>query len=247
MSPKNILITGCNRGIGLEFVKQYLTGANPPTHLFATCRNPDKAPELVELSKAHSNLHVLTLDVTNHASFPELVHSISQVVDQEGLNLVLNNAGLLPSEKEGGVTPEKMREAFEVNTIAPLFLSKALLPLVKIAAQKDASAPMGIEKGAIVLMSTAVASISENSGGGNTAYRASKTALNQVMKNLSIELKSDGILVMALHPGWVMTDMGGPNALINTETSVGGMIKTLSALTDKDHASFLRYDGTGIG
>eukprot|EP00095_Tigriopus_kingsejongensis_P008232 maker-scaffold591_size129331-snap-gene-0.21 protein:Tk08232 transcript:maker-scaffold591_size129331-snap-gene-0.21-mRNA-1 annotation:"hypothetical protein HELRODRAFT_194898" len=246
MSPKSVFITGCNRGIGLELVKQFLQSPTPPAHLFATCRDPTKAPELTALAKAHTNLHVLKLDITDHTAYPEIVKGVSQKVEDNGLNLLINNAGVLPRESEGGLTPEKMREAFEVNTIAPLFLSKALLPLVKISAQKQADHANGIEKAAIVMMSTAVASIAENSGGGNTAYRASKSALNQVMKNLSIELKEESILVMALHPGWVLTEMGGPNAMINTETSVSGMMKTMAGLADKDHAAFYRYDGSTI-
>jgi len=95
-------------------------------------------------------------------------------------------------------------------------------------------------------MSTAVASISENTGGSNTAYRCSKTALNMAMKNLSIELNDSGILVMAMHPGWVLTEMGGPNALITTETCVAEMLVTLQKLDESDHGGFKRYNNTSI-
>ena len=131
------------------------------------------------------------------------------------------------------VTPQDMRDAFETNCIAPLFLSRALLPLVQKAATKSGDAAMGVAKAAIIQMSTAVASIAENSGGGMYAYRCSKSALNMSMKSLSVDLTSTGILVMAMHPGWVLTEMGGPNAQITTETCCKTMIQTLAGLTDK--------------
>lgn len=249
MSPRSVVITGCNRGIGLELIKQYLKSANPPTHLFATCRDPSKATELVDLSKANSSLHILALDVTDHSAYPKIVEEVSNIVGaDEGLNLLINNAGVLPSERTnpGGVTPQMMRDAFEVNTVAPLFLTKAFLPLLTTAANKNANNPIGISRAAAIMMSTAVASIAENSGGGVTAYRCSKTALNMAMKNLSIELKDTGIITMAMHPGWVKTDMGGPNGMLDTEECASTMLKTLESLDESKMASFLRYNGTSI-
>lgn len=139
-----------------------------------------------------------------------------------------------------------MRDAFEVNCVAPYFLSKTLLPLVKTASSKNSSLPVGVNRAAIVMMSTAVGSVAENSGGGIVAYRSSKTALNQAMKCFSIDVKDDGILVMSMHPGWVQTEMGGPNALITTETCCSTMLETLEALAEKDHGAFLRYNNTPI-
>ena len=107
MSPKTILITGCNRGIGLELVKQYLKAATPPTHLFATCRDPAKAEELTALEKSHSGqLHVLTLDVTDHDAYPKIAAQVGEIVGDAGLNLVINNAGVLPNEITNPVTPQ---------------------------------------------------------------------------------------------------------------------------------------------
>merc|ERR1712202_33262 len=142
--------------------------------------------------------------------------------------------------------PQDMRNAFETNCIAPLFFSRALLPLLQKAATKNGDAGMGVAKAAIIQMSTAVASIAENSSGGTYAYRCSKSALNMSMKSLSVDLANTGILVMAMHPGWVLTEMGGPNAQITTETCCKTMIETLTGLTEKDHGTFLRYNNTGI-
>lgn len=249
MSPRHILITGCNRGIGLELVKQYLKCSDPPAHLFATCRNPDQATELSGLADKNSNLHVLKLDVSDHSAYDGIKSKITEVIGEHaGLNLLINNAGVLPRERDTpeGVTPEKMRQAFEVNCVSPLFFSKALLPLVKKAAEKNPEKSVSVDKAAIVMMSTAVASVAENSGGGNYAYRCSKSALNMAMKNLSIDLKSDGVLVMSMHPGWVKTEMGGPNALIDTETCCSTMLETLQGLNESDHGGFKRYNNTVI-
>ena len=139
-----------------------------------------------------------------------------------------------------------MRQAFEVNTIGPLFFAKTMLPLLRKASTTNSNLPVGTTRAAIVMMSTAVASIAENSGGGVYAYRSSKAALNMVMKNLSLELKKDDILVMSMHPGWVKTEMGGPNALITTETCCSTMLETLESLTEKDCGNFLRYNNTQI-
>nr|XP_040580006.1 C-factor-like [Lepeophtheirus salmonis] len=105
---------------------------------------------------------------------------------------------------------------------------------------------MGCEKAVVVQMSTSGSSIADNAGGKYYPYRCSKSALNMSMKNLSIELRPVGILVMSMHPGWVVTDMGGPNAMITVDECVSTMVKTISQLGENDHGSFLRYNNTSI-
>jgi len=251
--PRSVLITGCNRGIGLELVKQFLAHPTPPTVLIATCRNPEGgAEELQGLAKTHGDrLKILALEVTDFASFdPDFVSKVRDLVGADnGLNLLINNAGVLPSNKTLDVlTPDDMVTAFKTNCVGPTFLTKALLPLLKTAAVKGGSGPEGMSVGraAAIQMSTAVASIAENSGGKSYAYRASKSALNMAMKCLSIDLQPEGILVMSMHPGWVQTEMGGPGALIDTTTCAKTMIETLYQLTEKDHGAFLRYNNTPI-
>jgi len=244
VAPKSVFVTGCNRGIGLELIKQFLKVETPPKNLFATCRKV--SDELKELDDKNPNLHVVTLEVTDYDAFPALVKKVNDVVGDEGLNLLINNAGLLPQNRDlESVTPEAMRQAYEVNCIAPLFLSKAMLPLVEKAAGKGAG-ERSCARSAIIQMSTAVASIAENTGGSTYAYRCSKSGLNQCMKSLSVDLNDKGILVMAMHPGWVQTEMGGPNAMITTETCVTTMLDTIDQLGDKDHGAFLRYNNTSI-
>jgi len=249
MLAKSVLITGCNRGIGLELVKQILKMESPPAHLFATYRSPSTSEELISLAKSHSTLKLIEMDVTDQSMYEKAVKKVSDAVGEDGLNLLINNAGLLPANRDlQSVTAQDMRDAFETNCIAPLFLSKAFLPLIQKAAEKDATTGKSVSKAAIIQMSTAVASIEENSGGSTYAYRCSKSALNMSMKSLSVDLENMGlpILVMAMHPGWVLTDMGGPNAQITTETCCTTMIQTLCGLSEKDHGTFLRYNNTGI-
>eukprot|EP00088_Acartia_fossae_P033404 TRINITY_DN3419_c0_g1_i3.p1 TRINITY_DN3419_c0_g1~~TRINITY_DN3419_c0_g1_i3.p1 ORF type:complete len:250 (-),score=76.87 TRINITY_DN3419_c0_g1_i3:574-1323(-) len=245
VSPKSVFITGCNRGIGLELVKQFLSLETPPKNLFATFRKV--SDELKDLDAKNPNLHLVQMDVIDHNSYPEVVKKVGDIVGDEGLNLLINNAGLLPTNRDlASVTPEAMRDAFEVNCIAPLFLTRAFLPLLEKAAGQPSSSDRSVHRSAIIQMSTAVASIAENTGGSTYAYRCSKSALNQCMKSMSVDLSNKGILVMAMHPGWVLTDMGGPNAQISTETCVTGMLDTLDQLGDKDHGAFLRYNNTPI-
>jgi len=247
MSPRSILITGCNRGIGLELVKQYLKLDPPPTHLLATYRDPDSSEELLQLAKDNTGLKALKFDVAKRDTFASFVKEVSDVVGVEnGLNLVIHNAGYMaPNRELEKISPEDMIQSFEVNCVGPLFLTRELLPLLKTAIKPDLP-KFRIDQAASVLMSTAVASIAENSGGGLYPYRCSKTALNMAMQSLSVDLKDTGILIMSMHPGWVQTRMGGPNALIDTETCCKTMIETLDQLSEKDHGAFLRYNNTSI-
>eukprot|EP00088_Acartia_fossae_P016110 TRINITY_DN18984_c0_g1_i1.p1 TRINITY_DN18984_c0_g1~~TRINITY_DN18984_c0_g1_i1.p1 ORF type:complete len:265 (-),score=41.32 TRINITY_DN18984_c0_g1_i1:313-1053(-) len=244
MSPRSVFITGCNRGIGLELVKQYLSLSSPPTHLFATYRT--LSDELKGLADGNTSVKLIKMDLTDFNSYPDIVNQVDAVVGDSGLNLLINNAGVLPQNRDlKSVTPDDMMTAFKTNCVAPLFFARAMLPLLE-RASKHGGAGLSVKKAAIIQMSTAVASIAENSGGSTYAYRCSKSALNMSMKSMSVDLKDTGILVMAMHPGWVLTDMGGPNAQITTETCCKTMIETLDGLTDKDHGTFLRYNNTPI-
>lgn len=247
MSPRSILITGCNRGIGLELVKQYLKPDNRPTHLLATFRDPDSSQELLDLAKENECLKALKFDVGQRETYSNFVKQVSEIVGTEnGLNLLIHNAGFMAENRElDKITPEEMIKSYEINCIGPLFLTREFLPLLKTAIKPD-KAKFSVDQAASILMSTAVASIAENSGGSLYPYRCSKSGLNMAMKSLSVDLKDTGILVMAMHPGWVKTRMGGPNALIDTETCCSTMIETLNGLSEKDHGSFLRYNNTSI-
>ncbi len=226
----------------MELVKQFLL--QKPLKIIATCRN--KSEELNRLSEENRDiLHVLTLELKDHSSFSRFAEQVEEIVGvKNGLNLLINNAAFEPREDEP--TPDSMQETFNVNGISPYFLTKALLPLIKKASENNAEKAVGINRAAIIMMSSSVGSIEENKMGKHLAYRCSKTALNMAMKHLSIEVQNDNILVMSMHPGWVKTDMGGPNALISVETCCSTMLRTLSGLTKKDHGAFIRYNKTPI-
>lgn len=244
VSPSSIFITGANRGIGLELVKQYLGRTPAPKHLFAGYRT--MSDDLKRLDDSSPNLILVKLDMTDYKGFAAVAKEVEKVVGGKGLNLLINNAGMIPpnSRELDALTPEAMVEGFQVNCLGPLFLTKALLPLLKTAATGGSS--LSVRRAAAVQMSTSIASIAENGMGKHYAYRCSKVALNMAMKNLSLDLDGTGVLTMAMHPGWVQTDMGGSSASLTTEMSCKSMMETMDGLSDKDHGSFLRYNNTPI-
>jgi len=162
------------------------------------------------------------------------------------LNLLINNAGVMHRTGLADVTPDVMLKDIEANAVAPVMLSQAFWPLLKQTAAASKINGLSCNKAAIINMSTMMGSISDNTGGGQYAYRAGKAALNMVTKSLSVDLKSDGILAVVLHPGWVRTDMGGANGLIDTETCVSGILNVLGELNENDTGSFIKYDGTRL-
>ncbi|KAH7640446.1 hypothetical protein DERF_000009 [Dermatophagoides farinae] len=234
MTFKNVIVTGANRGIGLEFVRQLLKQNNSPKNLIATTRK--QSPELDSLKSAHNNLHVLTYDATNYDSYGDFVKQVESIVKNEGLNLLINNAGMAIRSTLDNVTPKDILTNVEVNAVGSLMLTKALLPLLK------ASAAAG-QKTLVANISSAMGSIDDNGSGGSYAYRASKVTMNMFTKSLSVDLKSDNIIVMTLHPGWVQTDMGGPNALINTETSATGLLDVFNKADMSYTGKFLDWAG----
>ncbi|XP_020914868.1 uncharacterized protein LOC110252390 [Exaiptasia diaphana] len=238
---RSVFITGANRGIGLELVKAFLNLSPAPEHVFATARSPESASDLKQLQSNHSNLHVLQLDVTDFDSFPKVVEQVAEILDGKGLNVLLNNAGILERSPIGEVTVDSMVNLYKTNTVAPLMLVQAFLPLLKkAAADTDDKSSL---KAWILNMSSSVASVEENGMGGLYSYRASKTALNVINKSLSIDLKPFGIMAIVLHPGWVQTEMGGPRALISTAESVTGLMKVITSLDETKSGMFYNLRG----
>ncbi|XP_023335208.1 uncharacterized protein LOC111706545 [Eurytemora carolleeae] len=244
MSPSSVFITGCNRGIGLELVRQFIVSESAPRHIFATYRT--LSDELKKLGDENKNVHLIKMDVTDIPSYPAIVKQVDEVVGEAGLNLLINNAGLLPGPREyASTTPEFMRQAFEVNCIAPFFFTKAMFPLIERAVKGSSEKGMSLRKGGVVQISTVLASVTETTG-GIYPYRCSKSALNMSMKSMSQDLKDTGVLILAVHPGWVRTDMGGPNGQMSTEESCKSLLKTFAEVSDKDHGAFLHYENKPI-
>lgn len=240
---KSVVITGCNRGIGLALIK-HLSNKSQLNHIIATCRNPENAQELQEVNAQHKNVRILKAELTDNESIKKLAGSISDIVKDDGLNVLINNAGI--SSKFASINlvkPNELIENFQINTVAPIMLTKALLPVLKKSAKQNANKPMGISKAAIINMSSILGSMAENVHGGLYPYRASKAGLNAATKSMSIDLKTSQIVVVSLHPGWVKTDLGGPNAPLDVDTSVAGVIDFLYNITEEHNGGFYDYQG----
>lgn len=226
----NLLITGANRGIGLALTKAFLAAG---WQVYATCRDIKNAKALKQLQSATGNLTLLELDVTDH----QAITALSQDLADVSLDLLINNAGYYGPKGYGfgNTDVDEWRKVFEINTIAPLKIAEAFYPQLK------ANQP-----GIIACLSSKVGSMAENTSGGGYIYRSSKAALNSVVKSLSNDLLPEGIIAVALHPGWVQTEMGGPNALIDTETSATGLKTVIDNLTEAQSGGFYNYDGSVI-
>jgi len=142
----SILVTGCNRGLGLGIVRALVNpvAQSSPQHIFATCRNPENATELNQLKEQHNNLHILKLDVNNYDSYGELVKYVGAVVKDKGLNVLFNNAGISPkSTRLPFVKSDDLINTYITNTVGPIMMTKALLPLLKKASSSNAHQPLG--------------------------------------------------------------------------------------------------------
>lgn len=242
MGPKNILITGANRGIGLEFVKQLLKLS--PKHLIAGCREPEKAKELQEIAQAESALKVIKLDVQDEASVKEAKQQTEKILGREGLNVLINNAGIHPRcSSIQTINAEDMASTYRCNVIGPAIMCREFLPLLQRASFDGTYKAVRWERAAVVNISSILGSVAENNHKEHYHYGPTKAALNMFTKTLSLELKSAEILVVALHPGWVRTDMGGPHALISTPESVEGILKLLPTLKGSNSGKLYDYTG----
>ena len=239
----SILVTGGNRGIGLALIKHITALPDAPKHIFATSRSlkADHALQLTKLAEKHSNLHLFELDVTHTSRLPEIVNEVASIVGESGLNVLINNAGIYDVRSLQEVTVDSMMKSYEVNTVAPLMMTKQFLPLLQRAVSGNEAS--GKPAAIVVNISSLTASLDDNHSGGKYPSRSSKTALNMVTKSLSVDLKDDGIVAVAINPGWVKTDMGGTGAKITPEESVSNVIKVISSLDASSSGCFLSYDG----
>lgn len=226
---------------------KHLLASNPqPHHVIATSRSlgGEKSSELEELASKEACLSVIQLSVDNPATFSDAVSAVDETVQEYGLNVLINNAGINIRKGLEDVTVDDMTESLATNTIGPLMLTKSFLPLLKRAASHTSSKPLGWQRAAIINVSSVLGSISANDGGGFYPYRCSKVALNAVTKSLSIDLLKDGIITCSVHPGWVYTDMGGSRAPVTIDESVQGMLKLFANLNQNSNGGFFKYNGT---
>ena len=230
---KHCLVTGANRGIGLAFVRHLLARGD---WVVATCRHPGKANALNALAGEHpGRLHLLPLDVASEKSRAELVRELPLVcgdhADAQRIDLLINNAGVLHSgERFGELSQTTLEDTLRINVSGPLLFTQALAPWLS-------------DGGTVVNMSSDLGSISGVRGFGHPSYCISKAALNMVTAQLAHALRDRGIKVVALHPGWVQTDMGGDGAQISVDVSVGGLLGVIDALGRDDSGRFLDWRG----
>jgi NAD(P)-dependent dehydrogenase (short-subunit alcohol dehydrogenase family) len=229
---KTLLITGANRGIGLEFCNQY---AAEGWRVLACCRAPGKADKLNKLAARYPGLIKLNaLDVTDHAQ----IGQVARLLSDEAIDLLINDAGVYPEADKRGFGHTDYAEwmaAFNINAMAPLKMVEAFVNQIERSKLK-----------LIVTITSQMGSIDDNGSGGSYLYRSSKAAANMVVKSLAVDLKEKGITSVAFNPGWVKTDMGGPNAMIPVEQSVADMRKVIAGLTLAETGKFIGNDGLVI-
>ncbi len=217
---KTVVITGANKGIGLEFVRFY---QNAGWHVYAVCRKPSS--ELM-----HLNVTIIEgVDI----SLDESIEQLATRLSHDKIDLLINNAGAWCDSTLGEIDYGMLLQNININALGTLRVTEALLPFLNTNAK-------------IAIITSKMGSNTDNTSGGRYGYRMAKAALNAAAKSLSVDLKSKGIAVVLLHPGWVLTEMGGKNALITTEQSISGMTHLIDKANLDSSGEFLAYDGKTI-
>ena len=235
-SRGTVLVTGANRGLGLEYVRQL---AADGWQVLAATRNPDRAPALQDVSAAHpGRVWIIRLDVTSESD----VEALTRELGATPLDLLINNAGTFgPEGSPGGMKYQSLahmdygiwREILEINLLAPFRLTVALAPNLR-----RASRPL------VVMLSSDLGSISNNRMGHSHAYRTSKTGLNMLTKGIAIEWRD--MIVVAMAPGWCRTELGGAEAVIDPVDSVREQLKTFSRLDASHSGQFIDRFGERV-
>ncbi len=226
-----VLVTGANRGIGLAVTQVFLKEGDK---VFAACRDPRKAERLNAWKKDYpSQLEIIPLDVDSEDSVKSASKEVAGKASQ--LDVLVNMAAILPRPHDAKLEEfnlAQMREAFETNTIGPLRVSRAFLPLLRKAKNPR-----------VVNVSSGAGSISGKNYDGFYAYGTSKAALNMVTRTFASEFKKERIVCVALDPGWVKTDMGGADAQLTPEESSTAIVKTVKGLSLGQTSQFIYNDG----
>jgi NAD(P)-dependent dehydrogenase (short-subunit alcohol dehydrogenase family) len=221
-----MLVTGANRGLGLEFVRQY---AAEGWRVHATCRHLDEAGELRAIP---GEIVIHQLDVRDRAAYPDLAKALGS----EAIDLLIANAGVGgPSDGLDALDVAGWLETLEVNTIAPVLLAAALRRQVARGRERK-----------VVGITSGLGSIGDNRSGGHLAYRTSKAGLNMAFRTLAVELRGEGVVVAVVHPGWARTRMGGPNASQSAEQAVRQMRAVIGGLTLAHSGGFFSYRGDPV-
>lgn len=220
-----VLITGANRGIGLEFARQY---AAEGAEVIACCREPAKASALKAVADgAGGRVRILALDVADAAQ----IEALKAALAGQPIDILINNAGVYGPRE---IDPDGWLETFRVNAIAPVLVARALRDNLKVGKEKK-----------LVAITSQLGSTANN-GGGMYAYRSSKAALNNAMRGLSRDWAGDGVRVGIFHPGWVKTDMGGANAPVTPQESVTGLRRRIAEMSAENSGAYRDYAGASL-
>jgi NAD(P)-dependent dehydrogenase (short-subunit alcohol dehydrogenase family) len=229
--PRRVLITGAGQGIGLEWARQE---AEAGSTVIATAREPEQSEGLRELG-TRRDVAVLPLDVTSEAS----VEAAALAVEERfgGVDTLVNNAGTYGPRDDRALTapPDDVRRVLEVNTVGPYRVTRRFLPLLRKG-----------HRPRILFLTSRMGSIGDSPGGGNYGYRISKAALDMLGANLASDLRSEGIVVLLLHPGWVKTRMGGPGAHLDVQRSVSDLRRVVEKARETQSGSFFDYSGAVV-
>jgi len=217
------VVTGANRGIGLELVRQLLARGEV---VHAAVRDPERADELVALS---GELHIHRLDHLD----PDSVQALATALGGASIDLLVNNAGVYGGSRQHlpDIDFEDAVRTFRVNALGPLRVTMALLPNLKAA------------RGKVIHVTSGMGSITDNKSGAFYAYRMAKAALNMMSRSLAVDLRGAGVASAVINPGWVKTDMGGPGAPTPVAESVLGMLREIDAFTIENTGAFLDWKG----
>lgn len=224
----NTLITGANRGLGLEFARQYLADG---WQVYAACRNPASAFALRRLAEdSGGRLRMLVMDVTDPAS----IQAAAKKLEDQAIDLLLNNAAIMGPRNQtiGNINYKAWAEVFAINTMGPVRVSEAFVEHVARSGLK-----------LIVTLTSGMGSIADNTSGGSIVYRSTKAAVNMVVRSLAIDLAPRGIVCAVVNPGWVRTDMGGPNARLEPSESIGALRRVIATLGPEQSGKFFNHTG----
>jgi len=242
----SVLITGCNRGMGLEMVKFFVNNSGPETQIFATSRRSSEA--LSELGK-RDNVHLITLEVTKPDSVKDAAAKVTEILGGKGLNLLINNAAITGDNVYRTVkdtTPEEMTHLYDVNVSGSHSVTAAFYPLLKISGTTNSNMPLCAARAAIVNFSSITASVSLAPFFGQVVafpYAITKCAVNMLTKLTAHEFKEDGIMCVAVHPGWVDTDMGragGGQGETAPEEAIKDMTDIMAGMSEEHNGMYLK-------
>jgi NAD(P)-dependent dehydrogenase (short-subunit alcohol dehydrogenase family) len=224
MAAKTVLITGSNRGIGLAFAQHYVKQG---WDVIATARNVDAAEDLKQLKP----WKVLSLDTGDEQS----ILAAAKAIDGVALDLLINNSGISIGGGLDVTTKEDMMRQFEVNTVGPFLMTRALLPNLRLGVAARGQA-------FVAQVTSRMGSIADNGSGGSYGYRASKTALNMVTQSLAIDLKKENIGCLLLHPGFVNTAIVQFTGVVSPEDSVAGLVRIIERAKLEDPLQMFHFE-----